>query len=81
MPNPPEMFQTEKNVNSSTNRQNRSSNVKRKQLAVLTKPRRWKPGAVNVFFAWRGIKGPRLFCFRTILQTVIYDDGVQWVQP
>jgi hypothetical protein len=49
----PEMFQTEKDVNASTNGQHRLSNVKRKRLAVLAKPRRCKPGAVNVFYkAW-----------------------------
>jgi hypothetical protein len=37
----------------STNRQHRSSNDKRKRLAVLAKPRRCRPGAVNVFYkAW-----------------------------
>jgi hypothetical protein len=49
----PEMLQTEKNVKSSTNGQHRLSNVKRKRLAVLAKPRRCKPGAVNVSgMAW-----------------------------
>jgi hypothetical protein len=53
MPNPQEMLQTEKNLNFSTNGQHRLSNVKHKRLAVLAEPRRWKPGAVNVFcMAW-----------------------------
>jgi hypothetical protein len=50
MPNPQEMFKVEKNVVSSTDRQYRLPNVKRKWLAVLAKPRRWKPGADHVFF-------------------------------
>jgi hypothetical protein len=53
MSNPQEMFQTKKNVNFSTNRQNRLSNFKRKRFAVLAKPRILKPGAVKVFcLAW-----------------------------
>jgi hypothetical protein len=49
----PEMFQTEKHVKALTNGQHRLSNVKRKLLAVLAKPRKCEPGAVNVFcMAW-----------------------------
>jgi len=74
MPYLQEKFQTEKNVHYSTDRQLCLSKVKRKWLAVLAKPREWEPGADNVF--WRGIKGPRLFCFRTISRAVIVDEGV-----
>jgi len=76
MPNLQEMFQTEKNVHYSTDGQLCLLKAKRKWLAVLAKPREWKPGpgAGNVF--WRGIKGPRLFCFRTISRAVIVADGV-----
>jgi len=73
MPNPQEMFQTEKKVNLSTNRQNRLSNVKRKRLAVLSKPRRWKPGAVNVFLNGVGLKDHAFFVSETCV------DGIQWV--
>jgi len=55
------MFHTEKNVNSSTDRQNRLSNVKRKWIAVLTKPRRWKSGADNVTFDGVGFKDHAFF--------------------
>jgi len=75
MPNLPKMFHTEKNDDLSTNRTNRLTHDKRKRLAVLTKPQRWKPVAVNVFFGWRGIYGPRLFCFKTC------DEEMQWTQP
>jgi hypothetical protein len=69
MTNLQEMFLTGKNArsgikttsNSTANEQHPLSNVKPKRLAVLAKPRRCKPVAVSVF-AWRGIKGPRLFC-------------------
>jgi hypothetical protein len=61
MPNPQEMFQTEKNVNFSTDRHNRFSNVRRKWLAVLTKPRRWKPGADSFIFYGVGLKDHAFF--------------------
>jgi hypothetical protein len=73
MPNPQAMFQTEKYDNSSTNRQNRLSHVKRKRLALLSKPRRWKPGAVNVFFHGVGLKYHAFFVSETCM------DGMQWV--
>jgi hypothetical protein len=39
--------------NSTANEQHRLLNVKPKRLAVLAKPRRYKPGAVSVFYmAW-----------------------------
>jgi hypothetical protein len=54
MPVPQEMFQRQKNVNSSTNRPNCSLNIKPKRLEVLIKQRRWKPDAINVF-CWHGV--------------------------
>jgi hypothetical protein len=51
--NPQEMFQTQKNGNFSSKRLNRLSNFKRKWIAVLTKPRKGKPAAVDLFWtAW-----------------------------
>jgi hypothetical protein len=61
--------------NSSTNGQHRLSNVKTKRLAVLEKPQRCKPEAVNVFLYGVASRNHAFFVLK------IYGDEMQWVQP
>jgi hypothetical protein len=59
--NPQEMFQTQKNGNFSSKRLNRLSNFKRKWIAVLTKPRKGKPAAVDLFLNGVGLRDHAFF--------------------
>ena len=80
MTNLQKMFQTKNYTNISRARKNRLPNLKRKTPAVLAEPQRLKPRAVSVFFSRRGIKKPRLFCFKTMLQFATVGNGMPWVQ-
>jgi hypothetical protein len=58
---PQEMFQTQKNGKSSSIRQNHLSRIKRKRIAVLSKPRKGKPGAVDLLLNGVGLNDHAYF--------------------
>jgi hypothetical protein len=71
MTNLQEMFQKEQNLYSITNERHRLSNVKRKRVAVLAKPRKCKPDAVNGFLQGVGLRDHAFFILETCVDKIL----------